>query len=311
MIAGDEEQLDKLLEVRAQAAIERIVVVDTRGIRQLSDPAGSYEELFASGGADAVEARAANPAEWREHVAAIRPEDVATVVFTPGTTGTPKGVLLSHANVTAASAAVVEAVDLQRSDEISSTLPLAEIAERSLCLLGAMGAGCTVSFGEGGGSLLNDLRDIQPTVFLGVPRLWEYFRTTVEAELRNAGRIKRTAVRRALSRRGRGLVSGARSWRGRSAASWGSDDCASRSSATAPLSQDLVDWWAPAGVRLRNAYDLAEASGLVTVMPADDVRAGSAGQVVSGVEVKVDAGGGEQGEVLVRGLDRVHRLPRR
>jgi len=299
-IAGDEEQLDKLLEVRAQTAIERIVVIDTRGIRQLDDPATSFEALESLGGAEAVGARSGNVDEWRERVRAIAPGDVATIVFTPGTTGAPKGVLLTHGNLVAASDGTVAALGLERNDEIVSTLPLAEIAERSLSLVGAMGAGCTVNFGEGGGSLLNDLREVEPTVFLGVPRLWEYLRTTVEAGLRNSGHIKTLAVRAALKRSGRSLVLDAlvrRPLRRQ----LGLGRLRVALTATAPASPDLVEWWGPVGVGLRNAYDAAEATGLVTAMPGDDVRPGTAGRALPAVEVRVDGDVQGQGEILVRG----------
>jgi hypothetical protein len=135
------------------------VVIDTR------NPQLDRRELQAMetlGSSEALGARGGDPAEWRDRVAALRADDVGTVVFTPGTTGAAKGVQLTHGNLVAAADAGVAAYGLAADDEIVSSLPLAEISERTLCAVAAVAAGCTVNFGEGGGSLLGDLREAEP-----------------------------------------------------------------------------------------------------------------------------------------------------
>ena len=307
-IVDDGEQLDKLLGVRDKTQLERIVVIDTRGIGTLDAPGMSYEALDASGSTDAVNARSGPLDEWRQRVAALRSDQPATILFTPGTTGTPKGVILTHADLTAAAAAGVAAIGLGPDDELVSVLPLGEIAERSLTELQALEAGCTVHFGEGGASFGNDLREVKPTVFLGVPRLWENLRTEVEAGIRNAGRIKRTVMRAALRNDG-GAGLALRRRRGPLAllldlmvsrplrADLGLGRVRVALSGAAPAPPELVRWWWSAGVALREVYGLAEVGGPATVVAADDVRPGTVGRAVPGLTVSI----GGDGQVVLRG----------
>jgi long-chain acyl-CoA synthetase len=305
-VVEDEEQLDKLLAGREGTPLERIFVIDTRGIRRLDSPADSFELLEALGTLEAVGMRAGDPAEWHNAVAALEPGRAATVVFTPGTTGAPKGVTLTNANLATAAEIGVTAYGLRAGDRIVSCLPLGEMAERVLVVAQATRAACTVHFGEGGDALENDVREVEPTVLLGAPRLWERFRDRIEGRLHSAGRVKQAAFHLGVSQHsgvvgrlvGRALVTTPLRRH------VGLSRVRTALVAGAPAPVELLGWWAALGIRLREVYGLTESTGVGTVVAADAARHGTVGRVVPGVEVAIAetaAGAGAPNEVLLRG----------
>jgi len=293
-VVEGEEQLDKLLEVRAGTALEKIVVIDTRGIRLLEDPASSFEALEALGSPEAIQARSGDVDEWRVAVGGLAPDACATVVFTPGTSGDPKGAMLSHANLAAVAEVGTTAYGLEAGDRIVSCLPLCEIAERALVVAQATRAGCAVHFGEGGDALENDIREVRPTVFLAAPRLWERLRASVDAGLRNAGRIKQAAFSFGTGSGPRGLrsllVTGPVRRR------VGLQRVRLALAGGAPMPNDLEIWWAALGVEVREIYGLTETGGVGTLV-AEGSPVGSVGRALPGTEIVVAS----DGEVLVRG----------
>jgi long-chain acyl-CoA synthetase len=302
-IVEGEEQLDGLLEVRAGTPLERIFVIDTRGIRRLDAPAASFEALEALGSLEAVALRNGDQDAWHAAVERLEPDGVTTVVFTPGTTGDPKGVMLTNGNLAAAADVGVEAYDLRRGDRIVSCLPMCEIAERALVVAQATRAACTVHFGEGGDALEHDVREVEPTVFLGAPHLWERFESRVDARLRTAGRLKRAAFRAGMSPRN-GVARFAGSWlvtrpvrRQLGLAKVRVALCGG-----APAPAELLAWWARLGTRVRDAYGLTETTGVGTVVAVHERSPGTVGRAVPGVEVAIDhADATGSGEVLLRG----------
>ena len=298
-VVEDEEQLDKLLEARDGTALEKIFVIDPRGIRRLEAPAASFEELEALGSLDAVALRAADPELWHRSVHALERGTVATVVFTPGTTGTSKGALLTHGNLAAAAEAGMAEYGLGPHDQIVSCLPLCEISERVLVVAQATRAAATVHFGEGGDAIENDLREVEPTFFLASPRLWERLRGRIDAGLRDAGRIKRSAFRLASPGGGslRAMVASLLVTRPvRSRVGLRRVRVAVAAGAPAPL--ELLEWWLGVGMTVRELYGLVESTGIATVVPATGGRPGTVGRAVPGTEVSVDATtGGETGGV--------------
>jgi long-chain acyl-CoA synthetase len=307
VVVEDEEQFDKLMETSGRVSPRQIVVVDPRGIERLDSPSGSFEALEALGSRDAIEARKGDLDAWRRTVAELDPSSVATIVFTPGVAHEPKGVLLSHANLLAAAEGAVQALGLTSGDEIVSTLPLWDIIERGLAVAQAVRAGATVHFGEGGVALTNDIREVQPTVFVAAPRVWEHFYERVTADLRIAGRVKRVSLR--MARRNK---SGPVAWVGRAFVTrrlrkhLGLGRTRIAVSATAPAQVEVVKWWRSVGVPLCQAYGLTEAAGIVTV-GGGTTPEGSVGRAIPGVELQISGEGGapsadaREGEVLVRG----------
>jgi long-chain acyl-CoA synthetase len=298
-IVEDEEQFDKLSEVQDQVSLRHLIVIDPRGIQRLEAPASSFEALEALGGPEAVAIRDGDLRAWEAQVATLADDEAATIVFTPGTTGEPKAALLTNANLVAAGAAGAAATGLGPQDELVSTLPLVEMAERVLTEAQAVRVGATVNFGEGGDALDHDFREVQPTIVLGTPRLWERLQDTAEAGLRVAGRIKRSAARMARTAHSGPVADALVSRPLRRRLGLGRTRAAICATAACP--SDLVGWWASIGVPLREAYGLIEAAGVATLAAPGATGSGSVGHAMPGVEVRTTGDVGAEGEVLVRG----------
>jgi long-chain acyl-CoA synthetase len=308
VIVEDEEQLDKTLLVRDQLPqLEKIVVIDTRGIRSLEDPATmSLEELEALGD----QRFQSSPREWRDSVASLRGgHDVAVVVYTSGAAGPPQGVMLSHANLAAAAELTTEFYGARADEEVLSYLPLCHVAERLVSVVAALRAGFIVNFGEGGESFPNDLREVQPTFFLGVPRVWERLSAGVQFRVRNASRLKRwnysfwqrrgAKVAAARMRGRHRAVSAFFAWLflGRSLRfKLGMSRIRVALSGAAPIAPDVLEYLWSLGIPVREVYGQTENTALATATPSDDVRVGKVGRPLPGVEVRI----ADDGEILVR-----------
>jgi long-chain acyl-CoA synthetase len=307
LVAEDEEQLDKVLAVRAELThLRHIVVIDERTVLQhlADDQIMTFAELEALG--RGVEEG------WAEHVRELDPDDVALIVYTSGTTGPPKGAMLSHRNVVSAAAAFAATFTSSPRDEVLSYLPLCHIAERLNSTINALHVGYVVNFGRGGAFLAQDLRDVQPTIFLGVPRVWEKMAANVEIRMNDASRLKRLLYRWAL-RVGRriakermdgtnGLVDEAvgrvawllvfRSLRQK----LGLARVRIALSGAAPIAPQLLEYFWAIGVPVREGYGQTENTAVATYTPADDVRIGKVGTALPGVEIAI----ADRGEILVR-----------
>ncbi|MDQ6853041.1 MAG: AMP-binding protein [Actinomycetota bacterium] len=307
VIVEDEEQFDKTLLVRDQLPqLAQIVVMDTRGIRSLED-AMSLEELEVLG-----EQRLRNaPGEWRDAVGALPGgDDAAIVVYTSGVGGPPQGVMLSHANLAAAATITTDFYGARPDEEVLSYLPLSHVAERLVSVVAAVRAGYVVNFGEGGESFPNDLREVQPTFFLGVPRVWERLMASVQFRMRNASWVKRQnykfwqrrgakAAQARMRGKRKGVLSG---WIG-----WlmlhrtlryklGMSRIRIALSGAAPIAPTVLEYFWSLGIPTREVYGQTENTALATATPGDDVRIGKVGRALPGVELRI----AEDGEVLVR-----------
>jgi long-chain acyl-CoA synthetase len=301
LIAEDEEQLDKALEVRDRLPLLRhVVVIDPRGVRA---------EVLTF--ADIEKAGPDSLAAYADSVAALDPADTAILVYTSGTTGPPKGAMISHANLVAAGETAV-ALGTRQGDEVLSYLPLCHVAERLISVIDGVWVPAVVNFGEGGPSFPNDLRDVQPTVFLGVPRVWEKMLATVEIRMADASRLKRVLYhaclkqgRRLAPRRMAGRLSVAdrvvaalcellvfRALRER----LGMARVRVPLSGAAPIAPQVLEYLWAIGIPVREGYGQTENTAICTLTPADDIRLGAVGTVLPGVEVRI----ADDGEILTR-----------
>ena len=307
IVCEDEEQLDKTLAVRERLPELRvIVIVDTRGVRVLDDP---MIVTLAD-----LERRGAllDAAEFERTVAQVQPAATAMIVYTSGTTGPPKGAMLSQANLLFAGATFVSEFQATSDDEVLSYLPLCHVAERMFSVVNALSAGYVVNFGEPGGSLPDELREVQPTIFLGVPRVWEKMLAGAEIRIGDASRLKRTAYRFWMAR---GEQIARRRIAGRERATdrvlyaigWamlfgslrdklgmGRVRCAL--SAAAPIAPQVLEFFWTLGVRVREGYGQTENTGIATWSPAGAVRLGAVGRALAQVELRIAA----DGEILTR-----------
>lgn len=308
VVAEDEEQLDKTLEVWDQLEdLAYVVVIDPRGVRVLDDPRIlTFEELLDLG-------RAEPAADFDASVEALKDADVAIIVYTSGTTGPPKGAMISHANMHAAFTDYDAELSLGPGDEVLSYLPLCHIAERLITVVNGISGGYTANFGEGGAAFANDLREVQPTFFLGVPRVWEKMLASVQVRMNDASWLKRRNYEY-WSARGKRLATARmngqlRPW-DRLIGALGSfmlfralrerlgmSRCDKALSGAAPIAPQVLDWFWSIGVPVREGYGQTENCAQATINPVDDVRIGTVGVAVGGAEVRI----AEDGEILTRG----------
>jgi long-chain acyl-CoA synthetase len=309
LFCEDQEQVDKAVACRAETPhVERVVVFDPRGTRHLDDPRlMAWEDFHARG-------RAALAPGWFEaRLAALDPHAPSMVVYTSGTTGHPKGALLSSSNALGRTGELLRLMDVGPHDTILSYLPLCHVAEKLFTLFLPLAAGCVVHFGESLDTVREDLREVSPTVFLGVPRIWEKMHASITLRMQDASWLKRRAFglfsaqgRRIAARRREGRLSlGDRLL-------WGLGDvclyrplqerlglrrCRLAVTGAAPISAELLDWFDGVGVSIHEGYGQTECAGVSHMSPKGQRRLGTVGRVVPGLECRI----AEDGEVLVRG----------
>ncbi len=308
-VVEDEEQLDKVLEVRDRLpALRHIVIMETRGTHRYVEQPDilSFDDLLALGAQR-------DRAEYDAAVDGLDPADVAVLVYTSGTTGPPKGAMLTHRNLAVAGVACVTILGWKPWYDTLSYLPLCHIAERLFSVVAAVNIGYTVHFGGGGESLLSDLREVQPHGFFGVPRVWEKMLAMIEIRMADASWFKRANYRvwmaqgrrlaqKRLRRERLGVLD-----RMVEALGWlllfrplrerlGLARLRDASSAAAPIAPPVLDFFWALGVRIREFYGQTEGTALATYTPPHDVRLGRVGVAVPDCEVRI----AEDGEILIR-----------
>ena len=304
VVSEDEEQLDKVLAVRDRLpALRKIVLIDPRNVRALDDPmVMTWDALERDVGVE----------DFARGVDVLDPDDTAIVVYTSGTTGRPKGAMLTHANLTWAADRLHAAFGTTADEEVLSYLPLCHVAERLSSVINGLGTGYVVNFGEGGESFVQDLRDVQPTLFAAVPRVWEKMLATVEIKMADASPVKRAAYRAAM-RQGRRLAP--RRMRGELGAAdrvvaalcrvavfgslrhkLGLARVRRGVCGAAPIAPQVLEFFWALGVPVYEIYGQTENAAVCTFMPADDVRIGTVGRPVDGVELRI----ADDGEILTR-----------
>src|SRR6185503_8519238 len=308
----DEEQLDKLLEVRAKVpGLRSIIVFDMEGLHDLSDPQIiSLEALRALG----REHDAAHPGEWERRIGLRKPGDLAILVYTSGTTGKPKGAMISHQNIVATCEGYQASFPQGGRDERMAFLPLCHIAERLGGEYHAIFSGAVLNFVENPDTVPENVREIAPTVFTAVPRVWEKFYSGVLIRLKEAGPIQQWAYQVAIGigyRQARFREERKPVPAGLGFAFWlarllvlnnvrkviGVHRSKVLVTGAAPISPDLVRWYMALGLDMVEVWGQTESCGAVTSNLGGAIKPGSIGPRMSHAEVKVSP----EGELLVRG----------
>ena len=307
----NEEQLDKVVSVVGDTRIERIVVWDAKGLWGFADERVTFFDDFLKEGL-AFAARHANAVAERRD--AIRPDDTAMVIYTSGTTGPPKGAMLTHGAIVWVTDAFQRVNPTSARDEVVSYLPFAHIYENLISVFGAIWNGGVVNFVESLDTLFQNLREVSPTYFASVPRIWEKLASTVELRMADSTWVKRTAYRTAfrIGRRhaaarlagGRLPLSLALAYR---LAYWtvllplkrrlGFDRIRIAVCGAAPASPELFAFYHALGIPLIEGYGMTESTGVISVNPMERPRVGTVGTALPGVEVRI----AEDGEILTRG----------
>ncbi|MEW6645021.1 MAG: AMP-binding protein [Pseudomonadota bacterium] len=203
VVCGDQEQVDKILEARRQAKLPNlawIIYVDGKGMRNYSDEGLIGFADVVAHGRRLAEQDPGLLAAHAEQMAARSPDDPAIIVYTSGTTGAPKGAMLSHRNLLVAGCSVVDTFGYDgRNHEVLCYLPLCHVAERSFSTVMQLCCGSVVNFAESVDTVSSDLREIGPTLFLGVPRIWEKLQQTITIKIKESYSLHRWAYQAALA----------------------------------------------------------------------------------------------------------------
>jgi long-chain acyl-CoA synthetase len=307
----NEEQLDKWLHFRDKVpSLQKVIVWDLEGLRHFEDPmVMTYDELLQMG----REIVDKEPNLYEHRTDQIGPDDLSVLVYTSGTTGPPKGSMLTHRNVTWMARAIVMDDPVQDDDNVMSFLPLCHIFERLFSVFVHVTYGYTVNFIESLDTVTDNMREISPTVGYAVPRIWEKYLSAVYIRMSDATRFKK-------------LVFGAALKIGRARASLkmnfkpvpiyvqflyglayfavfrklkerlGFERLRVAYSGAAPIAPDVLHFFQSIGVNLIEGYGQTETSGVTTASRIGRVKFGTVGPPLTGVEVKI----AEDGEILVK-----------
>ena len=313
LFVEDDEQLDKALEVREQLPLLRkIVVFDMKGLRDLDDPGVmSLDALRALG----RQRLAQHPDCVEQSSAACQPEDLAILVYTSGTTGKPKGAMHSHRGLVYTTRGFNTLVAQDERDERMCFLPLCHIAERMGGEYFALYTGSKLNFVENPETIPENVREIAPTVFTAVPRVWEKFYSGVMIALKESSTLQRAAYAWSI---GVGMRIAEKVMAGEAVgtglklrftlARWLALNNARKLigihrarfciTGAAPISPDLIKWYMALGVPMLEVWGMTETCGASTGVPATRMKPGSIGPAAAFNEVRLDPA---TGEILVRG----------
>jgi len=310
IVCEDQEQVDKVIEVREQLPrLKRIVVVETKGMRAYSsDLVISFDELEKQGSTH----RKINASFIDQTLAGQSLTDVALIIYTSGSTGKPKGAMLTYGNIRAEAIACADRLGLGPGSTHLSYLPLCHVAEQMTTVMTPVYLGSQINFGESIRTVQEDLREVAPSMFLSVPRIWEKLHSSIYIRMLEAGGLRRRLfdwayaacepfaekprsertlgerltfglsyllVFRALQnyvglRRADVVMTGA-----------------------APISPRIVRFFRTIGLPLIEVYGATETSGIALGQHVGDYEPGCVGDAAKGVEARI----GDMGELLIMG----------
>jgi len=309
IVASTEEQLNKVLEIRSHCPSVQNVIVCEPPPQSIPHRVMSFSQIVESG---REEERKHGRSRFDEIRAAVQPDDLATLVYTSGTTGNPKGAMLTHANLVSNAIASAEALPVRRGWMALSILPLSHIFERTAdyCYLYN---GVSIAYAENVMKVGDNLQEVKPDVFAAVPRLFEKMRARILDNVAASPPKKQKIFQWALGvgkERLPNRVEGKPMPLGLKLRSAIADKLVFRKiherlggrvkyilSGGAPLSPELAAFFIGAGVEILEGYGLTESSPVITVNRVDKRRIGTVGTPISGVEVKI----APDGEILARG----------
>ena len=319
LIAEDQEQVDKALEVLDQLPeLEKIIYLEPRGIRyRYTEPKLLSWDDFLSLGA---QHRESDPDAVDRRMAEATDDDVMTMVYTSGTTGPPKGAMLAVSNVEYCIKVLIEGGGFTSpppspSDVMLSYLPLCHIAERIFTTWFSASAGIQVHFAESIDTVQDNLREVQPTILFGVPRIWEKVLAAVQIRIDQATWLKRMfgrfwlrvadGIAETLVRAGGRHTMGTRV---RYAIGWvfyyralqeriGVRKVRHATSGSAPIAPEVLRFFMGIGVPMHEVYGMTENTAIATANRPGRVKLGTVGEPHPGIELRIDE---TTGEILTR-----------
>ncbi|MCX4240241.1 AMP-dependent synthetase/ligase [Paraliomyxa miuraensis] len=312
----NEAQLAKFLEIR-DALPELRAIVMFQGTHEAEQASGaerdpqdrpparvySWNDFLALG--DEVD-----DATLQERIDAQKPDDTCTYIYTSGTTGDPKAVMITHDNITWTARTALESLDASDGDRMISYLPMSHIAEQVVSLHGPIVEGACTAFAESLEALGDNLKEVRPTIFLAVPRVWEKIQAKMQAAAAGNSGLKKKIAAWA---RGIGLRGGYAMQQDKPLPLFwsvaeklvfskvrdalGLDQCRIMLTSAAPISKSTLEFFLSLGLPIMEVYGMSECTGPATVSLPNAYRTGWVGQEMSGTELKI----AEDGEICMRG----------
>jgi len=310
LFVENEEQLDKYLEVRENTpTIKKVIVFDPEGLHEFADDqVMMIEDLYELGRTYYRD----HPDLWDREIDKTRPEDLMVLIYTSGTTGPPKGSMISHLNSMYQIETFDKILEINDKDEQLSFLPLCHILERLLSILIPLKSCGTVNFVEGPDTVPENIRELSPTIFIAVPRIWEKFYAVIQLQVKDATRFGKWAYHIAVK-----IGEQASSYKIKrkpipsllSAVYWiakktvldnilrmmGLDRLRWAGTGAAPISPDLIRWYISMGVEMFEAYGQTECCGVATANIIGNSKLGTIGQAIPGTDIKISG----DGEILI------------
>ncbi len=314
VVCEDQEQADKVAESLDELPrVKHIVIIEKDGFRntdpRIADRAMTFDEVEAAG----RDYEAQHSGLIEGVLSQQTMDDIALMIYTSGSTGKPKGAMISYRNIHGVTPGIVDRLELTENSSHLSYLPLCHVAEQMLTTFAPIYLGSVVNFGESIRTVQEDLREIAPSLFLGVPRIWEKLHSSIMIKISETGPFRRWLFNRALAacepfaykpKEKRSFTESL------TFTFWywvilralhnytGLRRCHVALTGAAPVPPAVVRFFRVIGVPLVEVYGLTESTGMITGQSLDDPHPTSVGTVTKGVEYQVDA---NTGELLIRG----------
>ena len=310
--AENEEQFDKTLKFRKDTpCLEKVIVMEMEGLKRFKDTLlMSFDDLMRMG----KEYDEKHPGLFEQRLREVKPDDLAVLIYTSGTTGPPKGAMLTHSNLLYMSEAMVNVNPVKDRDETLSYLPLCHIFEQLFTVMINVRFGTVCNFIESPDTVMDNMKEVSPTITCGVPRIWEKYASGIMIRMSDATWFKRMIFKASM---GIGMkyadlklnfkpippylkvaylaayVAVFRKLKER----LGFDRVRVAYSGAAPISPDVLKFFNAIGLPLVEGYGQTEGTGVTSVSQKGRLKIGKVGQPLPGVEVKI----AEDGEILVKG----------
>lgn len=311
LFVENEEQVDKALQILPDLDLKQVVIWDPKGLWGFTHEKIVFFDDFLERGRECLRN---NPDAVDSRLKTVKPDDIAMIIYTSGTTGRPKAAMISHSNILEMTRSFLAASPSIGPEESVSYLPMAHIYENLISLFQAVWMGGTVNFVESLDTLPQNLREVSPTVFASVPRIWEKFASAISIRMSDSTAVKRLLYGIAIKVGLRYVRTPEHSWDRRKWAVlyWplyllvlthlkrqlGMERVRWAICGAAPASPELFEFYNALGVPLREGYGQTESTGVIAVQRKDRPRWGYVGEPIDDMEVKI----AEDGEILVKGV---------